>query len=377
MQSVSLHADVRADGRGRVRADLLERRLVRYQPRFRSRVLALAAQHPRLTDLASSFPALLFALAVPRAGYDRERVRALVIEGRPLRELASLTQLPLWLRRLPPEAFDGPIPLLPDGPFASRQIVNHIPRSPKKMGAWLTAIGVALAVADESVAVWMARARAKDSARWSPDGLRWPCVWAWYALHVPDDPCRLKTAWRPDLSLDAAYGLSNEWRSNVELYIKLGDEPLASVWLVPGRVGGFDIVPLRSHADVVEEAIAMRHCVRWYGTSLAENTSRLWSIQRDGERVATFEIGREPESPFLHIVQLKLAENKRASDGLWNVAQMWLRSQNATCSEAVRQTAPIARTDSWRRMWRPYWLAKRRFPDWLPLTPTNEAVSDI
>jgi hypothetical protein len=377
MQIASLHADARADERGGARPDLLERRLARYQPRFRPRVLALAARHPRLKDLALSFPALLFALAVPRAGYDRERVCARVIDGARLRELAAMTQLPLWLRRLPPEAFDGPIPLLPDGPFASRQIVNHIPRSPKKMSAWLNAMGVALAVADEGVAMWMARAWAKDSTQWARDSLRWICVWAWYARHVSHDPCKLKTPWRPDLSLDSANGLASEWRSNIELYVQLGDEPLASVWLKPGYVGGFDIVPLLGYADVVDEAMAMRHCVRWYGTSLAENACRLWSIRRDGERVATFEIVQANDSPFLHIAQLKLADNKRAAAGIWNIAQMWLRAQDAACHEAAYCPAPVAHAKAWRRMWRPYWLAKRRFPEWLPLTPTYDAVGGI
>jgi len=377
MQIASLYADARADERQRARPDLLERRLAQFQPRFRPRVLALAARHPRLKDLALSFPALLFALAVPRPGCDRERICARVVDGAPLRELAALAQLPCWLRRLPPEAFDGPIPVLPDGPFASQHIVNHIPRSPKNMSAWLTAMGVALSVADEGVAMWVARAWTKGGSKCARQSLRWICVWAWYARHVPDDPCRLKTPWRPDLSLDNAHGLSGEWRSNVELYVKLGDEPLASVWLKPGRVGGFDIVPLQCYADVVAEATAMRHCARWYGASLAENACRLWSLQRDGERVATFEIGREIESPFPHIVQLKLANNRPAPEGLWNIARMWLQSQNAACPEAVRQSAPAARPDSWRRMWRPYWLAKRHFPDWLPLMPTYDAVGDI
>ncbi|MCJ9707243.1 hypothetical protein MOV74_39755, partial [Bradyrhizobium sp. SHOUNA76] len=49
------------------RSDLLERRLRRYHPRFQGAVRALALRHSRLADLAASFPALLFALAFPRA----------------------------------------------------------------------------------------------------------------------------------------------------------------------------------------------------------------------------------------------------------------------------------------------------------------------
>lgn len=50
------------------RCDLLESRLRRYHPRFQGAVRALAVRHPRIADLAASFPALLFALAVPGGG---------------------------------------------------------------------------------------------------------------------------------------------------------------------------------------------------------------------------------------------------------------------------------------------------------------------
>lgn len=275
MQTASLHADARADERQRARPDLLERRLARFQSRFRPRVLALAARHPRLKDLALSFPALLFALAAPRPGFDRERICALVVEGRPLRDLAALTRLPLWLRRLPPEAFDLPIPLLPDGAFVSRQVVNYIPRPPAKMSAWLDAVGQAMALADEAVAVWVAREWGQRPKTLHAESLRWTCVWAWYSRFVPGDPCRVKWSWSPAMRFDAAQGAASEWRTNVGLYVRLSEEPLASAWLKPGRIGGFDIVPLQSYTDIVDEAMVMRHCVRWYGDDLTANLCRL------------------------------------------------------------------------------------------------------
>jgi hypothetical protein len=382
MQIASQYAVARADERVRARPDLVERRLARFQRRFRPQVLALAARHPRLKDLALSFPALLFALAVPRAGYDRERVCARVIAGAPLRELAALTQLPTWLRRLPPEVFHGPIPLLPDGAFVSRQIVNHIPRSPEKMSEWLIAVARAKAWADDGVALWVAR----EWHKYAPvtrgprrNRLRCMCVWAWYAQNVPDDPCKLEAPWHPGLSLDAVQRLTLEWRNNVRLYIALGDAPLASVWLKPGRIGCFDIVPLATYADIVDEALAMRHCVRWYGENLAQNWCRLWSIRRDGERVATFELRRVDDSPFPHIAQVKLAGDKGAPEGVWNIAQMWLQAQDATrLAVGDRHTAkPGPNTRAWRRMWRPYWLGKKAFPLWMPLTPTPDTFFDF
>src|SRR5688572_18970300 len=87
-----------------------ERRLARYHKDFRTLVQALARRHPRLGDLAASFPALLFALAAPRRGFRPEGVIARAIEGAPLKTLAELAAVPLWLRKLPPEAFTRPLP---------------------------------------------------------------------------------------------------------------------------------------------------------------------------------------------------------------------------------------------------------------------------
>jgi hypothetical protein len=381
MQIISLHVGARADERQRARPDLLERRLQRFHPRFRARVAAVAARHSRLADLAASFPALLFALAVPRAGFDREHVCARVIAGAPLRELAALTQLPLWLRRVPTEGFDRPIPRLPGSAAASGQIANHIPRAPKDIGPWLTAVGNAWGTADEAVAVWMARIwrRAPRRRRRYHEQLRAMCLWAWHSRHVPDDPCRLRTSWVATMRFDAAKSLTNDWLTNVELYVKVGDKPIADMWLKAGRVGPFEIVPLQTFADVHDEAMVMKHCVRTYGTELTENYCRLWSIRCNGDRVATFEIAQPGESPFLHVAQLKMADDARAPEGVWTIAHMWLRGQEAAHPgvSARPENVPVACAEAWRRMWRRYWLAKRCFPQWLPLTPTYAAIDGL
>ena len=68
---------------------LVQRRLRRYAPPFRPHVHTLANRHPRLADLAVSFPALLFALAAPRPGFDPgDRHRGAQLTAHRLAELA-------------------------------------------------------------------------------------------------------------------------------------------------------------------------------------------------------------------------------------------------------------------------------------------------
>lgn len=76
------------------RSELLERRLRRYHSRVQGAVRALAMRHPRLANLAASFPALLFTLAVPRARLDPARAIAGVIDGVALAQVAVFADLP-------------------------------------------------------------------------------------------------------------------------------------------------------------------------------------------------------------------------------------------------------------------------------------------
>src|SRR5262249_50764518 len=144
------------------RVDVVEGRLRRYCPGVNAQVRALAGCHPRLADLAVSFPALLFTLAVPRAGFDPMPGIARVIAGASLATAASDARVPLWLRKLPPEAFVRPLPLLPDGELFRQRIVNHLPRSPKLAPAWLQSVADAAEWGHEGAAVWSARELLRD-----------------------------------------------------------------------------------------------------------------------------------------------------------------------------------------------------------------------
>jgi len=41
-----------------------------------------------------------------------------------------------------------------------------------------------------------------------------------------------------------------------------------------------------------------------------------------------------------------------------------------------RGTAPLDRA-LWRSLRRPYWLAKRRIPEWLPISPSRGALNTL
>src|SRR5690606_14500301 len=96
------------------RARDVEKRVNRFDAARRASVRRLVTANPRVLDLAITFPGALYVLA-ERHGPQRRRQKALelVAAGAALKDVAHALDLPLWLRRLPPEAFTGSLATLP------------------------------------------------------------------------------------------------------------------------------------------------------------------------------------------------------------------------------------------------------------------------
>jgi hypothetical protein len=337
----------------------------------------LAARHPRIADLAASFPALLFALAVPRPGLDPAPALACVIAGHSLAETAKAADLPMWVRKLPAGAFTGPIPKLPDGALFRRQIANHLPPSLKLAPKWLQAVADVADIAHEPAAVWIARELVREPLRVKSRGLRLIGLWAWFSSQQASFGHELiDRPWTPDIQIDQAIKAANAWRELFALHLDLGPQPISDIWLRPAQLGGFDFVPLDSISAVAEEAAAMKNCVRTYGHSLAHNEARLWSMRRNGERVATFEVAAYDCDPLLNITQIKGPENAAVTLDVSWAARQWLHKHDLPridTGERKRGEVMLDRA-TWLLLWRPYWLAKRRIPAWLPLQPSRGAL---
>ena len=375
MQSIHL----RAPNRGSARSDALERQLKRYHPPFQRAVRSLAAQNSRLADLALSFPALLFALAVPRPGLDPACAIARAIEGAALAEVAAAADVPLWLRRLPPEAFTCRFARLPDSKTFRRQIANHLP-SRKAAAVWLQAVTEMAEVAHEVAAVWIAKEITREERSVKLDRLRRVGLWAWFSGQ-PDTLGHkmIQQPWTPNMSFGSALDAAAEWRMTIGLYANLGGEPIGDLWLKPACISGYDFLPLASAPDIAEEAVAMRNCVRIYGYNLAHNNSRLWSMRKEGQRVATLCVATSLGDPLPSFVEMRAAGNQDVSPEVSWAARQWLNMHDLLRVDTQRRqwgTVPLDRA-TWLSMWRPYWLTKRRIPKWLPLAPSRKELKAL
>jgi hypothetical protein len=369
-----------APRREAARCDLLASQLQRYHPRFQGAVRGLAIRHSRIADLAVSFPALLFALAAPRRRLDPAPALARVINGRGLTEVAEAADVPMWLRKLPPEALVRPIPKLPDGELFRRQIANHLPRSPKLGPTWLQVVADTAELAHEAAAAWIARELVREPRSVNPARLRRLGLWLWFsgqpATYGHD---LIDRSWTPDMRIAAALAAAAKWRQVIALHTSLGPQPIADMWLQAGRVAGYDFLPLNSITAIAEEAEAMRNCLHTYGSNLAHNRSRLWSVRRRGERVATLMVASRYRDPLPGIVELRGPGNAEAPRELWWAARQWLHMHDLLQVNMAQRnwgTAPLHRT-TWLSLWRPYWLAKRRIPEWLPIAPSRDALGAL
>jgi hypothetical protein len=179
--------------------------------------------------------------------------------------------------------------------------------------------------------------------------------------------------------MDQALEAADDWRMVIALHLNLGPEPIADMWLEPGRVAGYDFLPLRSADAITEEAVAMKNCLRSYGNNLAHNRSRLWSVRREGARVATLKVACGFRDPLPMIVELNGAGNADVPPELWSVARRWLNMHDLSRIDMGRRkwgTAPLDRS-IWRSLWRPYWLARRQIPEWLPIAPSRAALGAL
>jgi hypothetical protein len=376
----------RAHAPHRARVSALAKALKRFRPEIRDGVAQLARRHVRLAELAQSFPALLAALAWPRAGFDARPAIRGVIAGEPLAMLAEQAGVPLWLRKMPAEMLIAPLPALPDGAFVRHRIVNHVPKNPKLAQVWFESVAFAARWAHEDFALWVAQAiarkelqRRRRERNWRFYSLPRLCLWAWYSGQPGSGAHALiATPWKPEMQLRAAFAAAEAWHAELTFPLSLGRIAVDDVWLAPAAIDGHDFVPLRSAADLAEEAVAMQNCVRTYGAAVTQGEDRLWSVRKEGVRVATLEVVRYTDAPLPRIREMRLAKNQAPPPELWVVAGKWLQMQALTV-EAMVVPPPDGRMNlaAWRAMWKPYWLAKRGAPRWLPITPPRYALDDL
>ena len=341
----------------------------RFDPDRRASVRRLVNSSPRAADLAIVFPGALYAISDSNGSIDiRRRALELVLEGAALRDVAQVLDLPLWLRRLPPEAFTGSIGPLPASEMFSRRIVNQLPTAAENSAFWLKAVSFGAYACDEYFALWLARqpvySESGDPARLF--GLL--AAYAWYSqAELSRAHGLIVVPWRPEMSLDTAICAAKSWLNRIRLVLQLGPGAITDSWLQAGEAQSFSFVPLLEQAQILAESRAMQNCADQYADRLARDKCRLFSVRRRGVRVATLEIGPHArETGVLAINQLKARHNMPASAEIWQAAHTWLGTQK-DLKRAVTLNPPYRPLDgeAWQSLTAAYRASQYGAP-WLP-----------
>lgn len=297
---------------------------------YRAQITALASGHRNVEDLAASFPALLFALATGYATPEqRSDALEAILAGQKLKAIAQKLGLPFWLRRLPPAALTGPLPILPDDPEFALTVVPALPRQPEAMLPWLDFISLADRLAGRDVALWFARhARLVPPAASATEAL-WMLAWAFYAKRPDTLAGRIQRhAWTARTGPRSAREEAANWRKRIEGLLALGTG-FPNTWFADGTAMGYEFVALKSPEDLFAECASMRNCLDLYALRLGHMRSRLFSVRSRGKPIATLELGlRNDEVGVPFIVQLRGIGNRRASPAVWQAVHAWMGGQS-------------------------------------------------
>lgn len=352
----------------------LEALVRRFDQRARRTLRRLVYSSPRVADLVDVFPAAGYALATRRgAASQRRKAIQLVEDGAQLKEVARTLELPLWLRRLPPEAFRGELGAIPASDMFVRRISNHLPRRNDESALWLQSAVFGAKACNEYFSLWLASQPIYHGPADAGQLLGTLAAYAWFSgADGTRGQSLIVVPWRPEMALDTAVCAAKSWLNRIRLVLQLKPGTLSDPWLQPGEAMGLTFQPIADHMQILAEAQAMHNCADQYADRLAREKCRLFSVRRKGQRVATLEVGPHPrEAGVLTVTQLKARHNMPASTEVWQAAHAWLSGQRELKRlPALASPERPLDADVWTGLVQPYRLARRGAP-WLPeaLTP--------
>jgi hypothetical protein len=352
-----------------------EVRIRRFPRHYRRRLRKLVVGSRSLTDLLYSFPAAAFVLVADRRAPNRcgealRRAKA----GAPLAVVANLLDLPLWTRRLPPEAFAQPFGALPGDEEFSRRIANMLPSKTEAASIWLRSVAFGHEACGQAMALWLAGRQIAASSGQGGLPLLPLAAYAWFSQEAPEEVGRqlIGVPWHARMPFRTALGETRFWLERVVMDYCLEPQDGAGAWFKMQRSAGFRFLPLRSAEELREEGERMDHCVATYAAKAAAGACMIYSIRRGGKRVATMEIVPGKGVPV--IAQLFGPGNTDPGEAVQRAAQGWLAKRGRYPAARAERIADLpVRSSRWQAVWQPYCAAKPQFSGYL-LRGAREAL---
>ncbi len=354
----------------------LSEQIKRFPIQYQRAVRDIVENNNYAADLLWSYPAVIFALAA-RVGSDRDRAKTLrlINEGRSLRDIGSSMGLPYWLRKAPAEAFYYRNLWFPKCEEFNRKLSGAFPAKPVEMVNWLHLVPLAVRYGHQDFALWFARQKIFNGKNAVAKRIYGMAAYAWFSEHpyyyagsLIDQP------WHADMGFKTLRRLTGQWLRRIKSEVLIG-KGVTDSWLRPGCVNGYSFICLMSNTDLREEGRVMKNCIASYAYELASNKSRIFSIQKKGEHVATLEIIADPANPKRPLInELEAPGNKEASEAIWRATFKWLGQQVGY--SLPRKFKPKPDSTIWRRLWGPYLDKKGNVP-FLPEFVKEQELDEV
>lgn len=339
----------------------------RFAKAHRKRLRKLARISSRLGDLIRAFPAAAAAIVTNRGPAEaRNEAVRLVRDGAPLATVAAALDLPLWLRRLPPEAFDAPMGPLPSSPEFARRVVNAIPEDPEAAAMWLEWVGAALEVEDEAFALWLAGQRIyaprwnRGTAAGEAGPVELLAAFAWHSGRALEPGGRaIERPWRPGGRFRPAATETEAWLFRLLNACAPKHAQTDSGWFRATTVSGLQIVPLTTRGDLIREGERMDNCIATYWEATRQGRCLLYAVREGGRSVANLEIQAERSAPAgVRIAQLMGPSNGTPEPEVRRAVRKWLAQRRGApmalgCATMVELVWRID-ASRWSTLWRPY-----------------------
>ena len=140
----------------------------------------------------------------------------------------------------------------------------------------------------------------------------------------------------PSMSLKTATALSADWHEAVANNLDGPNSAFPAPWHPAVRLGDYEILPIEDAASLYREGTAMHHCVGTYGDQVQRGNLYIYSIRRDGERIATLALGRHTGRTYVQ--QIRGPCNTEPPKASITTVVRWLRTQRPTLSRYPSET---------------------------------------
>jgi hypothetical protein len=321
------------------RAGALSRHALQLTETFPVLALAIYAEHWQVREYGERHAEPLGSqerFRIREAGAAELRLRKneaikLVVAGARLRDVARAMGIPMALRHIKPGVAHLATEILCRHPELLRAMPDTVPSS----RIWLCVVRGAYDWVSAEFAEWAARQAPHIPGSLNHVGGVLGDIADWVRTGMPPDPLLgspmqagrqfVVRPFTPSMSLKTAMRLSADWHEAVANNLDGPNSAFPDPWYPAAKVGDYEILPIDDAASLYREGTAMHHCVGTYSDQVQRGDLYVYSIRRNGERIATLALGRH--NGWTYVEQIRGPCNTDPPKPTVATVQCWLRAQ--------------------------------------------------